>query len=421
MRFDKHTIIKMTLGALLMVVVLGFIYQLPPVQRRLAWRVDVLLTSLRTSARPVGMLPTPVLAAVDEPGIIDTPAPTSTMRPSSTPVASATPANTATPAATPTPLPGSVRLPSPRWEGQDWNNCGPAALAIHLRFFGWEGDQFTISDQIKPIRADRNVNVDELLVYVYNNVNHLGVEYRVGGTLELLKAFMAAGLPVMIEAGTLLDEPYWHKDDLWAGHYILVTGYDDAARTFIVQDTYKSADRKMSYDELDKTWQTFNRVYFVLYPHDQVKLVEELIGENLVYQQNRQNALDAAIAETRSDSNNPFAWFNMGTNLVYFERYREAIDAYDTARQLGLPQRMLRYQFGPFLAYFHGSRNDELLALTEYALGVTPNSEEALLWRGWALYRAGKSQEAMEHFNQALEARPGYTDALYAIRFLQEN
>jgi hypothetical protein len=80
-----------------------------------------------------------------------------------------------------------VRLPSPRWEGQDWNNCGPAALAIHLRFFGWEGDQFTISDQIKPIRADRNVNVDELLVYVYNNVNHLGVEYRVGGTLELLK------------------------------------------------------------------------------------------------------------------------------------------------------------------------------------------------------------------------------------------
>jgi hypothetical protein len=95
---------------------------------------------------------------------------------------------------------------------------------------------------------------------------------------------MAAGLPVMIEAGTLLDEPFWYQDDLWAGHYILVTGYDDAARTFIVQDTYKSADRKMSYDELDKTWQTFNRVYFVLYPHDQVKpLWKSLIGSNWVY------------------------------------------------------------------------------------------------------------------------------------------
>jgi hypothetical protein len=102
---------------------------------------------------------------------IDTPAANFHHEPSSTPVASATPFDTPTPALSPTPLPGSVKLPSPRWEGQDWNNCGPAALAIHLRFFGWEGDQFTISDEIKPIRADRNVNVDELLVYVYNNVN----------------------------------------------------------------------------------------------------------------------------------------------------------------------------------------------------------------------------------------------------------
>jgi hypothetical protein len=419
MRLNMITIIKTALGALIMVIFLGLIYQFPPVQRRLAWRLDAISTMLRTSAKPVGMLPTPVLAAIEEPEA--TPTPTAAILPSKTPIASATPFDTPTPAPTATPLPGSVRLPSPRWEAQDWNNCGPAALAIHLRYFGWEGDQFTVSDQIKPNRADRNVNIDELLVYVYNNVSNLGVEYRVGGTINLLKSFLAEGLPVMIEAGTLLDEPFWYQDDLWAGHYLLVTGYDDSTLTFIVQDTYKSADRKMSYQELDETWQTFNRVYFVLYPHDQVKLVEQLIGENLVYQQNRQHALDAAIEDSRLHPSNPFAWFNKGTNLVYFERYREAIDAYDTARRLGLPQRMLRYQFGPFLAYFHGGRNEELLTLTEYALEVTPNSEEAHLWRGWALYRAGKSQEALTHFYQALEARPGYNDALYAIRFLQEN
>jgi hypothetical protein len=419
MRLNKITIIKMALGALIMVILFGLMYQFPPVQRRLAWRLDAISTALRTSAKPVGMLPTPVLAAIE--GSETTPTPTAAIIPSNTPIVTATPFDTPTPAPTATPLPASVRLPSPRWEAQDWNNCGPAALAIHLRYFGWEGDQFTVSDQIKPNRADRNVNIDELLVYVYNNVSNLGVEYRVGGTIDLLKSFLAAGLPVMIEAGTLLDEPFWYQDDLWAGHYLLVTGYDDSTLTFIVQDTYKSADRKMSYQELDETWQTFNRVYFVLYPHDQVTLVEQLISENLVYQQNRQNALDTAIEETRLNPSNPFAWFNMGTNLVYFERYHEAIDAYDTARRLGLPQRMLRYQFGPFLAYFHGGRNDELLTLTEYALEVTPNSEEALLWRGWALYRAGKSQEAIIHFNQALEARPDYNDALYAIRFLQEN
>jgi hypothetical protein len=419
MRFNRTTFLKMTVGALIMIFLLGSIYQIPPVQQRLSWRIDALWTLLRTSARPVGMLPTPVAAANED--NIETPAPTATTSPSRTPNASATPFDTPTPAPSPTPLPGSVRLPSPKWEGQDWNNCGPAALAIHLRFFGWEGDQFTISNQIKPIRADRNVNVDELLVYVYNFVPELGVEYRVGGTLELIKAFLAAGLPMMIESGTLLDEPFWYQDDLWAGHYILVTGYDDATQTFIVQDTYKSADRKMSYQELDETWKTFNRVYFVLFPHDQQSVVHELIGSSMIYEQNRQNALDRAMAETRTNPQDPFAWFNMGTNLVYFERYREAIDAYDKARQFGLPQRMLRYQFGPFLAYFHGGRNEELLALTEYALEVTPNSEEALLWRGWALYRAGKSQDALAHFNQALEARPGYNDALYAIRYVQEN
>ena len=29
--------------------------------------------------------------------------------------------------------------------------------------------------------------------------------------------------------------------------------------------------------------------------------------------------------------------------------------------QCGLPQRMLRYQFGPFFAYFHTGRIDDLL------------------------------------------------------------
>ncbi|NPV56897.1 MAG: hypothetical protein HPY76_09560, partial [Anaerolineae bacterium] len=106
---------------------------------------------------------------------------------------------------------------------------------------------------------------------------------------------------------------------------------------------------------------------------------------------------------------------------VYFESYIQAALAYDTARQLGLPQRMLRYQFGPFLAYFHTSRNDDLLTLTDYALEITPNSEEALLWRGWALYRASDRAGAAESFQRALDAHPGYEDAIYGLNFLREN
>jgi len=62
-----------------------------------------------------------------------------------------------------------------------------------------------------------------------------------------------------------------------------------------------------------------------------------------------------------------------------------------------------------------------LLALSEYALKITPNSEEALLWHGWALYRDGNKMDAILEFQKALEAHPGYHDAEYAITFVNQN
>lgn len=108
----------------------------------------------------------------------------------------------------------------------------------------------------------------------------------------------------------------------------------------------------------------------------------------------------------------------MGSNLVYFERYDEANAAYDRAREIGLPQRMFRYQFGPFIANFQTNRIDDLLALTEYALQRTEMSEEAWLWHGWALYRKGDTTGAIEDWRKALSIRPGYEDALYALNFV---
>ena len=136
---------------------------------------------------------------------------------------------------------------------------------------------------------------------------------------------------------------------------------------------------------------------------------------------NRQHALDTAQAEAKADPNNAFTWFNIGTNLVYFERYTEAAQAYDKARDIGLPQRMLRYQFGPFFAYFHSGRIDDLVALSEYALQRTPNSEEAHLWHGWAMYRQGKSGQAIDDFQTALKENPNYQDEQYALNFVQAN
>lgn len=400
-------------------VITALVYNFPPVNRRLSWRVDFALTYLRGVVRPVEPIPTPLPQpnvqvrwlptpnANDLTSIQEEPTPTSGPPPTPTP--------------TPTPLPEAVSLPPPEWEKQDINNCGPASLSMYLRFYGWQGDQFTISELIKPRREDRNVNVEEMDYYVRTRAGWLNVEYRVGGDIETLKQLLAAGIPVLIEEGFLMDEVFWPNDDRWAGHYLLLTGYDDNAGAFTAHDSFRGPDMVFPYDTLDKNWQAFNRVYLLVYHPAQDDLVRSLLGSQWDVEANRQHALEVALEETERDPDNAFAWFNLGTNLVYFGRYSEAARAYDQARTLGLPQRMLRYQFGPFFAYFHTGRMDDLFALTGYALERTPNSEEALLWHGWGLYRQGENTKAKEYFRMALEANPNHYDAQYALEFVQAN
>jgi tetratricopeptide (TPR) repeat protein len=413
---------KLTLTRIVLVVaglglLAGLVYWIPPIHRRLSWRVDFALTYLRGIVQPAGAMPT----ALPLPRVMVTsrPAPSPTIPLSTTTTSNpVTPEPTATPGPTPTAIPSSVSLTAPTWEQQDINNCGPASLAMFLNFYGWKGDQLAIDAVVKPQREDRNVNVEELAYFVRTQVGWLNFEYRVGGDLPRLKQILAGGMPVMIEETFRFEQPFWPNDDLWAAHYLLLTGYDDTTSTFTAQDSFYGADRKVPYQKLDEYWQSFNRVYIMIYPPEQEPVIKAILGPDWDPDANRQRALQTAQAESASNPKNAFAWFNVGTNLVYFDRYTEAAAAYDTARTLGLPQRMLRYQFGPFLAYFNGGRLDDLLALTEYALQRTPSSEEAMLWQGWGLYRKGKTADAIADWRKALQANSTYQDAIYALNFV---
>jgi len=403
--------------------VLGlFIFQIPRVNRFVNYRMDLVKTYVEKLINPVSNLPTPAVkneAEIPDPAVMTESSPTSTPEPTITPMF--------TPTATlvPTPIPAQMQLTPPGYDEirdkQDMNNCGPATLALYLRFFGWEGDQYDISSVIKPTRDDRNVNVEELIYYVRTKTGWLNTEFRVGGNLDTLKRLIAAGIPVMIEETFTTDRQYWPEDDQWSGHYLLITGYDDTAREFTVHDSEAGPNQKMAYSVLDENWESFNRVYIMVYLPEAEDDIKRALGEDWDVVNNRQKALKSAEASAQSDPENAFAWFNVGSNLAFFEKYNEAASAYDTARTLGLPQRMLRYQFGPFIAYFHSLQTDEVMTLTKYALEITRTSEEAMLWRGWAEYRRGNSATALSYFRDALRIRPDYVDAIYAIDFVSSN
>ena len=411
---------------LVSIVLAGLLlWQIPRVQRALEWRMDVAMTYLRMVLNPVSKLPTPMTSSQNLPRVETSP---NVVTPSATEPAllvTATPTLIPTPTIKPTPLPESVLLEAPAYDQakdkQDWNNCGPATLALYLRFYGWSGDQYDISDVIKPTRDDRNVNVEELVYYVRTQAGWLNAEFRVGGTVDTLRKFIANGIPVVIEETFTTDRKYWPDDDRWAGHYLLITGYDDNIRQFTAQDSEIGPNQKIVYDVLEDNWQSFNHVYVLVFKPEQADLVNSLLGAEKDVDVNRQYALNDAEKETQTDPQNAFAWFNYGSNLVYFERYHEAALAYDKARSIGLPERMLRYQFGPFIAYFHAQRTEELMALSKYALEITRTSEEGMLWRGWGYFRNGDNSTAANYFRDALKIRPGYEDAQYALDYVSTN
>jgi tetratricopeptide (TPR) repeat protein len=396
--------ILLSLAGLL--VLSGLVYQIPGVQSRLEWRIEVWSTYFHNIVEPVGKMPTPIPS---------TPFATFTSEPP-------TPTVIATQLPTPTfqPPPPQASLPTPKYELQGINNCGPATLAMALREYGWQGDQYEIAKIIKPVDQDRNVNPDELRYYVLHEAGWLGAENRVAGNLDLVKRLLAANYPVVIEEQSTLShqDANGPNDDRWDAHYLLITGYDDQTGVVTAQDSYYGPDKKIPYDKLMVDWKPFNYLYMVIYnqQNDEAE-VKSILGANWDPDQNRQNALALAQADVSANPNDAFGWFNLGSSLVYFERYNEAAGAFDKAFTIGLPQRMTRYQFFPFFAYYNADRIDYLLALTENTYKPIPGNyaEEALLWHGYGLLRKGDNAGALSDWNKALKVHPDYCDAEKAI------
>ncbi len=407
--FSRNMKILTGLAGLLLLGV--FLFQLPALWPRLEWRYEVWSTYLRNVVDPVSKVPTPLPST---PFATFTPAP-------STPTLPASPTQDDAEPPTPTlpPLPAQVSLPSPKYELQGINNCGPATLVMTLRMYGWDGDQYDVAKIIKPVDRDRNVNPDELRYYVLNEAGWLRAEVRVAGDVPLLKRLLAANYPVIIEEASTLDpqDANGPNDDLWDAHYLLITGYDDPAGVITAQDPLRGPDKKIAFDTLMADWKPFNYLYMVIYLPKDEEEVKSILGANWDPDRNRQNALDAAQAAIAADPKDQFAWFDLGAALTYFERYPEAAQAFDQAFTIGLPQRMTRYQFWPFVAYYNADQIDYLIQLTESTYKPINGyySEEALLWHGYALLRKGDLDGALADWNKALKVHPGFCDAESAI------
>jgi tetratricopeptide (TPR) repeat protein len=411
---------------LLSVFLLGIpaVYNLPAFQARLGWRVAELFARFKYALSPPEQI---VFVPVEGNAL-----PTQTIPPRSSPPIPLSATSTqipsikqpvASPTIALTRIPKSIQLDGVQHEYQTWNNCGPATLGMALSYWDLESDQRPIAAFTKPNPRDKNVMPYEMAAYVKEETQ-LMAEVRVGGDIRLLKRFLAAGLPVIIEKG--FEGPDFKG---WMGHYVLVTGYSDQDQTFTLQDSFYGPDQIIDYKDLESNWRAFNFTYLVVYPPDRLADITEILGQQSDKEYNYTYAAQKASDDIYGLAGRDqfFAWFNRGTNLVQLQDYASAAVAYDEAFALypaipekERPWRMMWYQIGPYQAYYYTGRYKDVITLSTTTLDAMsePVLEESYYWRALAREALGDTEGAIKDLRSALNYHPGFEPALTQLQQL---
>jgi hypothetical protein len=349
------------------------------------------------------------------------------------------PGSTLKPAITSTPLPATVQLNGVKYEHQHGrlNYCGPANFSMALTFWGWNGNRDVVGKAVKPSDKDKNVMPYEFQDFIADNVPGMTSVIRYGGDIDMLKRMVSAGFPVVAEKGIYEVDVNGHMG--WMGHYAFVTGYDDTTQEIIYQDTYQpdpktnpGPNRHIKYSTFIEGWRAFNYVFIVVYPKEKESQLMALLGPLANENDAARHALSVAQAEaqTLTDIDQYFAWFNVGTSHVMLFEYADAAIAYDYAFNLYAnlnvedsvrPYRMMWYQTGPYKAYYYTNRFSDVINLADTTLNKTisePVLEESLYWRGRAYYMAGKTDLAVKDYREALKVHPKWIPAVEALQDL---
>jgi tetratricopeptide (TPR) repeat protein len=351
------------------------------------------------------------------------PSATASPSPSPSPTAAASPTATITPTPSPVPLPEQVRITGLTIVPQKFNNCGSANLSVVLDYYGKTDTQLDIAGVIKPHYDDRNVTPEELVAYVNEETDLKAAVFR-AGDIDLLRRLIQAGFPVVIEKGYEPDA--WQG---WMGHYLTLIGYDDTEESFTTLDTYlgpwDSSGRPSSYEELAFRWAQFNNTFWVVYrPLEEDQIIDILGPDYLQPARMWQNAAAAAELAVAGDPQDAFAWFNLGQSLTELAKFNDdealysaAATAFDQSRLVGLPPRMMWYQFQPYEAYIHSGRIDEALALAAAVMQSDGgwHVEESHYYQGLAYETSGDLDLARAAYKRALDIKPGYKDAQAAL------
>jgi hypothetical protein len=139
---------------------------------------------------------------------------------------------------------------------QTYNNCGPAAIAEVLAYWGISRTQAQVQ---AVLRVDGPViGMTPYGVPSYARGVGLRALMGVGGTDTLLKILIANRFPVIVHDVVSVSDG--------TGHWRPVEAYDDAQGIFVTSDPLLGPGYELSYSIFDSLWAQRGSAFIVLYP-----------------------------------------------------------------------------------------------------------------------------------------------------------
>ncbi len=282
---------------------------------------------------------------------------------------------------------------------QTFNNCGPAALSMALRFYGISVSQAELGQALRPYQIpngdndDKSVTLEELAGYSkqYNLIPY----HRPMGNPEIVRQFIANDMPVIART---LTKP---REDI--GHYRIIKGYDETSGTFLQDDSLQNKNLIYTHADFNEIWKKFNYEYLVLVPEGKQELAKQILGENANAKTAWQNAVDNSLQELANNPNDIYARFNL--SVAYFNNlnYQSAVEEFEKVENL-LPFRTLWYQIEPIQAYYELGNYDRVFEITDKVLNNYNRAfSELYILRGKIYQSRGETALDRQEFQKAVQ------------------
>lgn len=281
---------------------------------------------------------------------------------------------------------------------QSFNNCGPAALSMALSYYGINKSQEELGQSLRPYQNPQGDNDDKsvTLEEVGIKAEEFGLiaYHRPNGSVEILKQFIAKGIPV-------LARTYLKKDDD-IGHYRIIKGYDDTTSQLIQDDSFQGKNLRYSYTEFNELWEDFNFEYLVMVPPDKKVVAESIIGSDIDQTSAWKKSVVVLNNKLKLNPEDTTTLFNLSVAKFNAGDFEGSVKSFERVENK-LTFRTLWYQIEPIEAYYETGRYDKVLSLTSKILNNQNRAfSELYMLRAKVYLKQNNRQQASEEIAKAM-------------------